>query len=170
MSRIVSRIFAKKQVGRCKCSQESHIYIRKSEHQSKHSYNPTLPWMAQPSHLCMGKPSKLHLELRFLLLKNFLQKTALPIHTAQKMKFSSKDFFSVFRGFANAWAVTPIEFAMLRNYKVKHSPIRDFTYRVSQQRGRGWVLSHSVRFTFFCIFGGSLFFSDKGEGVEFRYF
>ena len=133
---------------------------------------------------------------RFLLWKYFLQKTVLPsilrkrwsfllrisslvsqftadlvifpVHTTQKMKFSSKDFFSVFCGFVNVCEVTPKEFAMLRNYKVKPSPVRDCSHMASAKKGRGRVLSHD---DFVCIFGGTLaFFLTMGKGTKFLYF
>ena len=91
-----------------------------------------------------------------------------PVHTTQKMKFSSKDFFSVFCGFVNVCEVTPKEFAMLRNYKVKPSPVRDCSHMASARKGRGRVLSHD---DFVCIFGGTLaFFLTMGKGTKFLYF
>ena len=90
------------------------------------------------------------------------------VHTTQKMKFSSKDFFSVFCGFVNVCEVTPKEFAMLRNYKVKPSPVRDCSHMASAKKGRGRVLSHD---DFVCIFGGTLaFFLTMGKGTKFLYF
>ena len=90
------------------------------------------------------------------------------VHTTQKMKFSSKDFFSVFCGFVNVCEVTPKEFAMLRNYKVKPSPVRDCSHMASAKKGRGRVLSHD---DFVCIFGGTLaFFLTMGNLDEISLF